>query len=56
MKVRCTGWREDLFKRSRVEDVSCGLVKARMANGIEDIVRGRNMVKARWNAVLYGLR
>jgi len=45
-KARCTGWWEDLFRRRRVEDVSCGLLKAHMASGAEDMVRGRNMATA----------
>lgn len=45
-KARCTGWCEDLFRRRRVEDVSCGLLKARMASGTEHMVRRRNMATA----------
>jgi hypothetical protein len=36
-KARCAGWWEGWLKR-RIEDVSCGLVKARMVNGIEEMV------------------
>ena len=35
--------------------MSCGLVKARMVGGSEDMMRGRNMAAARWTVALCDL-
>jgi hypothetical protein len=45
------GWCGDLFRRDRVDDASCGLVKARMANGSEDMMCGWYMATARRTVV-----